>query len=74
MTELQSARMGIVTDAMRVVATDECVDAYGVSADLRTYRERVRWEAREVLARCKDVFFVETRQPVAGMPAAAQDN
>ena len=34
MTELQSARMGIVTDAMRVVATDECVDAETVRSKI----------------------------------------
>ena len=43
------------------------LDAYGVSADLRTYAGRVNWEAREVLARCKDVWYVEKRPAAAGM-------
>ena len=34
------------------------VEAYGVSADLRTYRGQSMRDAREILARCKD--FVNT--------------
>ena len=30
------------------------LEAYGVSADLRTYRGQTKRDVREVLARCKD--------------------
>ncbi len=33
------------------------LEAYGVAADLRTYAHRFRHGIREVLARCKDVYF-----------------
>lgn len=35
------------------------VDAYGVSADLRTYTKQAKYDLREILARVKDVFWVE---------------
>ncbi|MCE5188025.1 MAG: YdcF family protein [Eubacteriales bacterium] len=39
------------------VAEKMGLDAYGVAADLRTYPGMPRFEAREILARCKDFFF-----------------
>lgn len=33
------------------------LEAYGVPADLRSYANQLRHGAREVLARCKDVYF-----------------
>lgn len=73
--EYKGRRIVIVTQRYHLfralyIAEKLGMDAYGVSADLRTYRERVRWEAREVLARCKDVYFVEKRLPAAGMETA----
>lgn len=35
------------------------IDAYGVSADLRTYTKQFKYDVREVLARVKDVFWVQ---------------
>lgn len=35
------------------------IDAFGVSADLRTYRKQLKYDLREILARVKDVFLVE---------------
>ena len=35
------------------------IDAYGVSADLRSYTKQVKYDLREILARVKDVFWVE---------------
>ena len=67
----QGRRIVIVTQRYHLfralyIAEKLGMDAYGVSADLRTYRERVRWETREVLARCKDVYFAEKRPDPAG--------
>ena len=33
------------------------LDAYGVASDLRSYAGLPRFEAREILARCKDFFY-----------------
>ena len=44
------------------------VEAVGVSADLRPYVNQLKYEVREVFARCKDVWYAATRPPVAGMP------
>ena len=73
--EYKGRRIVIVTQRYHLfralyIAEKLGMDAYGVSADLRTYRERIRWEVREVLARCKDVYFAEKRPPAAGMKAA----
>lgn len=38
------------------IARELGVEAVGVSADLRNYRNQVRYDAREVLARFKDLF------------------
>ena len=35
------------------------IDACGVSADLRTYRKQLKYDLREILARVKDVFWVQ---------------
>ena len=35
------------------------IEAYGVSADLRSYRKQFARDIREVLARCKDVWLVQ---------------
>lgn len=35
------------------------IEAYGVGADLRTYRKQLKYDLREVLARVKDVVWVE---------------
>lgn len=33
------------------------LDAYGVRADLRPYQKQLQMELREILARCKDVYY-----------------
>ncbi|MBQ3508096.1 MAG: hypothetical protein IJA91_06055, partial [Clostridia bacterium] len=38
------------------IARELGMEAVGVSADLRPYRGQTRYEAREVLARFKDLF------------------
>ena len=35
------------------------IDAYGVDAALRTYRKQLKYDLREILARVKDVFWVQ---------------
>ena len=35
------------------------IEAYGVSADLRTYTKQFKYDLREILARVKDVFWVQ---------------
>ena len=35
------------------------IEAYGVSADLRTYRKQLQYDLREILARIKDVLWVQ---------------
>lgn len=39
------------------VAEQLGLDAYGVASDLRSYAGLPRFEAREILARCKDFFY-----------------
>ncbi|MBQ9805550.1 MAG: YdcF family protein [Clostridia bacterium] len=41
------------------------IDAYGVSADLRAYQGQMKYDVREIFARCKDVYYAETKPPVA---------
>ena len=41
------------------IAERLCIEAYGISADLRPYRKQVQYDLREILARLKDVFWVE---------------
>ena len=40
------------------------LDAQGVSADRRSYREQPKYDAREFLARCKDVFWAQARPEI----------
>ena len=35
------------------------IDAYGISANLRTYTKQLQFDVREILARVKDVFWVQ---------------
>ena len=35
------------------------IEAYGISADLRTYKKQLQYDLREILARFKDVLWVE---------------
>ena len=35
------------------------IDAFGVSADLRTYTKQLKYDLREILARVKDVFWTQ---------------
>ena len=35
------------------------IEAYGISADLRTYRKQLKYDLREILARVKDVLLVQ---------------
>ncbi len=35
------------------------IEAYGVSADLRSYTKQLKYDMREILARVKDVFWVQ---------------
>ena len=35
------------------------IEAYGISADLRPYRKQLLYDLREVIARLKDVLWVE---------------
>jgi vancomycin permeability regulator SanA len=44
------------------------LDAYGVSADLRSYAGQGKREVREVLARCKDVVYALKRPPATTLP------
>ena len=37
------------------------IEAYGVSADLRSYRKQYQRDIREILARCKDVWLVQKK-------------
>ena len=57
-------RMLIVTQKYHLyralyIAQTLGIDAYGVSADLRTYIKQFKYDVREVLARVKDVFWVQ---------------
>lgn len=71
--EHAGARVVIVTQEYHLyralyIAEKLGLDAYGVSADLRTYVEQWKRDAREVLARCKDVLWTWVKpEPVAGM-------
>ena len=41
------------------------IEAYGVSADLRSYSGQIKRDVREVFARCKDVFYALKQPPAA---------
>ncbi len=58
------------------------LEAYGVASDLHAYPSQPRQNIREALARCKDVFFAETKQipkylgeaiPISGNGDATND-
>ncbi len=40
------------------------IEAFGVSADLRPYRDQVKCELREIAARVKDVYYVQAKKDV----------
>ena len=43
------------------------LEAYGVSADLRSYVGQIKYDVREVAARCKDVFYAEVKPVAVGL-------
>ncbi len=67
------ARVVIVTQEYHLyralyIAEELGLEAYGVSADLRPYAGQWKRDAREVLARCKDVALMWTKpKPIEGM-------
>ncbi len=67
------ARVVIVTQEYHLyralyIAERLGLDAYGVSADLRPYAGQWKRDAREVLARCKDLVLTWTKpKPIEGM-------
>ena len=68
--EFDASRVLIVTQAYHLpralyLADRFGIEAYGVSADLRTYRGQIKYDIREMFARCKDVYYAEARPPVA---------
>lgn len=71
--EYAGARVIIVTQEYHLyralyIAERLGLDAYGVSADLRPYTGQWKRDAREVLARCKDVLLTWAKpEPVTGM-------
>ena len=63
-------RVVIVTQSYHLyralyVAEKLGLEAYGASADLRPYYGQAKRDAREVLARCKDVVYAHKRLPTA---------
>ncbi|MBR3894997.1 MAG: YdcF family protein [Clostridia bacterium] len=70
--ENRGARVIIVTQSYHLyralyLAEKAGLDAYGVSADLRTYRGQIKYDVREIAARCKDVYFAEKKPAPAGL-------
>ena len=69
----EGARVVIVTQEYHLyralyIAEKLGLDAYGVSADLRPYAGQWKRDAREVLARCKDVVLTWIKpDPIEGM-------
>lgn len=62
--EYKGRRVLIVTQKYHLhralYIAEKCgIDACGVSADLRTYTKQLKYDLREILARVKDVFWVE---------------
>ena len=41
------------------------MEAYGVSADLRPYVGQIKYDVREIFARCKDVYYALLQPPTA---------
>jgi vancomycin permeability regulator SanA len=48
------------------------IEAYGVSADMRPYAGQIKYDLREILARCKDVLYALKKPTPAGLADAAQ--
>ena len=70
--EYPGARVVIVTQSYHLyralyLAEKAGIDACGVSADLRPYVGQIKYDLREIIARCKDVYFAEARPAVAGI-------
>ena len=70
--ERPGARVIIVTQSYHLcralyLAEKAGLDAYGVSADLRSYVGQIKYDLREIAARCKDVYYAETKPAVAGI-------
>ena len=66
-SELEGKRIVIVTQEYHLyralhLAEALGIEAYGVSADLRSYRGQIKYDLREILARCKD-FAMGILQP-----------
>ncbi len=66
-SELEGKRIVIVTQEYHLyralhLAGALGIEAYGVSADLRSYRGQIKYDLREMLARCKD-FALGVFQP-----------
>lgn len=60
--EFGGKRLVIVTQEYHLyralyIAEKLGIEAYGVHADLQPYQKQMQMELREILARCKDVFF-----------------
>ena len=70
--EYKGRRVVIVTQEYHLyralyIAEKLGIDAYGISADLRTYQTRFKNETREIFARCKDVLYaLEKPTPAEG--------
>ena len=67
LSEFSGKRIVIVTQEYHLyralyIAEKLGIEAYGVSADLRPYRNQWMRDLREILARCKDVYFA-LKQP-----------
>ena len=59
-------RVVIVTQSFHLpralyIADKLGLEAYGVSADLRTYQTQMKSDVREIFARCKDVYYMLKR-------------
>lgn len=50
------------------------MEAVGVSADLRTYTKQYSREIREILARCKDVYYASIKPEAAVAPEEIEKN
>ena len=68
--QYQGKRVLIVTQSYHLyralyLAQKLGLDAYGVSADLRPYAGQWKRDLREIMARCKDVYYGLAQPPVA---------
>lgn len=62
--EYKGKRVLIVTQKYHLyralyIAEKIGIEAYGIGADLRTYTKQLQYDLREILARVKDVFWVQ---------------